>query len=195
MDTNLDEEVETLAEPEYAEEVQTILLAVVGADGSSQVAACVGQQECLHSPGLLQTNKPDPVAALPRRERNMESCYATLSLTKCQVLPEDKEIVTRKNNDNNNVQQSSAIINILAVEKLNVEKKLRELELDDIRADYNFNPHFIQQTTRCPARNNQKQSAVESEENIGAGTRRIVLSNTQVNKNRPKLLGPSRFGY
>ena len=180
--------METLAEPEYTVEVQTVLLAVVGVDWSSQVAASVYQQERLHCPGQLQTNKPDPASALPRRERNMGDCYATLSLTKCQVLSEDKEIVTRKNSDNN-VQQSSAIINILAVEKLKVEKKLRELELDDIRADYNFNQ------TRCPAKNNQKSCTGVSQDNIAAGTRRIVLSNTEVNKNRPKLLGPSRFGY
>ena len=93
-----------------------------------------------------------------------------------------------------NVQQSSAIINILEVEKLKVEKKLRELELDDIRSDYNFNPNYNQQS-RSPARKTEKPRAGETEDIMAVGTRRIVLSNTEVNKNRPKLLGPSRFGY
>ena len=193
MDTTLDEEVDTLAEPEP--HVQTALLSVVdvGPAGDSKLAACAGQQQSLHYPGHHQSNKPDLVTALPRRERNMESCYATLSYTKCQVLSKDKEIVTAKIIDNN-VQQSSTIINILEVEKLNVEKKLRELELDDIRADYNFNQNYIQQT-RCPARNNPKHCAGETEDNLAVGTRKILLANTEVNKNRPKLLGPSRFGY
>ena len=94
------------------------------------------------------------------------------------------------------MQQSSPIINILEVEKLNVEKKLRELELDDIRADYSFNQNYNSQQTHCPAKSYQKQQyAGETEDNIAVGTRRIILSNTEVNKNRPKLLGPSRFGY
>ena len=187
METTLDEEVETLAKLET--DVETAVLSVVGPGCHSQLAACIIEQRALLSPAHHQTNKPDLVTALPRRERTMESCYATN--TKCQVLSKDKEIVTRKMIDNN-VQQSSTIINILQVEKLKVEKKLRELELDDIRAD--FNQNYIEQT-RCPARNNQKHCAEESGENIAVGTRKILLSNTEVNKNRPKLLGPSRFGY
>ena len=186
--------METLAEPEYAVEVQTALLAVVGASCSSQLAASVCEEQWLHCPAQHQSNKPGPVTALPRRERTMEICYATFSLTKSQVLSQDKEIVTRKMFDNKNVQQSSTIINILEAEKLKVEKKLRELELDDLRSDYNFNPNYNQQNRR-PAKNNPKHCAAETEEDIAVGTRKILLSNTEVNKNRPKLLGPSRFGY
>ena len=189
METNLDEEVETSAKPEC--DVQTALLSVVGPDCDLQQAAGVCEQQPLLSPAHHQSNKPDLVTALSRRERIMESCYATHN--KCQVLSEDKEIVTRKMIDNN-VQQSSTIINILEVEKLNAEKKLRELELDDIRSDYNFNQNYLQQN-RCPAKNSQKHFAEESEDNYSVGTRKILLSNTEVNKNRPKLLGPSRFGY
>ena len=158
----------------------------------SQVAS-VCEHQSLHQPGQHQTNTPDLVTALPRRERHVEGCYATHA--NCQVLSKDKEIVTRKMIDTNvDVQQSSAIINILEVEKLKVEKKLRELELDDIRSDYNFNPNYNQQS-RSPARKTEKPRAGETEDIIAVGTRRIVLSNTEVNKNRPKLLGPSRFGY
>ena len=94
MDTTTDEEVENLAESEYDGDLQAALLSVVGPHCQPQLAAGVSLQQSLHCPAPHHNIKPDLVTALPRRERNMETCYATYS--SCQVLSKDKEIVTGK---------------------------------------------------------------------------------------------------
>merc|ERR1711997_230402 len=86
-DTQREEELEAWTEPESGGEVQTALLVVVALDFSQVASVC--EHQSLHQPGQHQTNTPDLVTALPRRERHVEGCYATHA--NCQVLSKDKE--------------------------------------------------------------------------------------------------------
>ena len=144
------------------------------------VLGSVFEQEMINRTGM--------VTAIPRRERNMDSFYA--SYNKPHVLSANNETVSRQ--IVNDVEGNTKIINILEQEK--VEKKLRELELNDIGSDYRCNENFNERLRHQGKTRDvsQKLSVEDYDENR---TRKIVLSNTEVNKNRPKLLGPSRFGY
>ena len=180
LETNSEEEVEIFkaTEPnqEVAEELQrSPLLAVCSSYQQTELQSAGEEKDKTRD---LVT---DLVTALPTREANMDSHYATY--TKCNVLSDHQhQIVNRKNSEN--LEENTRIMDIMEQEK--VVKKLRELEMEDLRHQFRRGSN-----TRSVA----SKSLDECNENLSVGTRRIILSNTEVNKNRPKLLGPSRFGY
>ena len=186
LETNSEEEVEIFKATEPNEEVAAEL------QRSPLLAVCSSYQQTeLQSAGEEKDKTrdllTDLVTALPTRETNMDSHYATY--TKCDVLSDHQhQIVNRKNSEN--LEENTRIMDIMEQEK--VVKKLRELEMEDLRHQDQFNDTFRRgSNTRSVA----SKSLDECNENLSVGTRRIILSNTEVNKNRPKLLGPSRFGY
>ena len=186
LETNSEEEVEIFKATEPNEEVAEEL------QRSPLLAVCSSYQQTeLQSAGEEKDKTrdlvTDLVTALPTREANMDSHYATY--TKCNVLSDHQHrIVNRQNSEN--LEENTRIMDIMEQEK--VVKKLRELEMEDLRHQDQFNDTFRRgSNTRSVA----SKSLDECNENLSVGTRRIILSNTEVNKNRPKLLGPSRFGY
>ena len=180
LETNSEEEVEIFKATEPNEEVAAEL------QRSPLLAVCSSYQQTeLQSAGEEKDKTrdlvTDLVTALPSREANMDSHYATY--TKCDVLSDHQhQIVNRKNSEN--LEENTRIMDIMEQEK--VVKKLRELEMEDVRNQFRRGSN---------ARSVASKSLDECNENLSVGTRRIILSNTEVNKNRPKLLGPSRFGY
>ena len=193
METNPDEEAKTLLGSEAADVVQAVL-AVEDLDSSLlALSSCYLQADLLSVGDHSMITRPAVmVTAVSRRERMRDTYYPTYN--KCTVLT-DKEEEVISNNIIQDLLEKTRIMEIM--EQQNVEKKLRDLEMeDDIRPDGGQIENMKNVFTRpSNYRSRAEKLRDELDENISVGGRKIVLSNTEVNKNRPKLLGPSRFGY
>ena len=193
METNPDEEAKTLVGSEAADVVEAVL-AVEDLDSSFlALSSCYLQSDLLWVGDHQMITRPVvTVTAVPRRERMRDTYYPTYN--KCTVLT-DKEEEVINSNIIQDLLEKTRIMEIM--EQQNVEKKLRDLELeDDIRPDGGQNENMKNVFTRpSNYRSRAEKLRDELDESISVGGRKIVLSNTEVNKNRPKLLGPSRFGY